>query len=64
MEVPMTEAMAIVVGSFVLVIAAAFVAAHYRREHMRQTLLRQLDHHHHCLKFTHKRARLQRYRWR
>jgi hypothetical protein len=44
MGVSMIEAAAMVVGSFVLLLAAAFVAGHYRREHMRQKLLCQLDH--------------------
>ncbi|CAB3796193.1 hypothetical protein LMG28614_04316 [Paraburkholderia ultramafica] len=34
----------IVMGSFVLVIASTFVAGHYRREHRRRQLLRNLDH--------------------
>lgn len=42
----MSEAVAIVVGSFVLVTATAFVAAHYRREQMRRRLLGRLDYHH------------------
>ncbi|SMG52641.1 hypothetical protein [Paraburkholderia susongensis] len=33
-----------VMGSAVLLIAAIFVAGHYRREHRRARLLRQLDH--------------------
>ncbi|MGF6297506.1 hypothetical protein OKW43_007603 [Paraburkholderia sp. WC7.3g] len=41
----MSEAVAIVVGSFVLVTATAFVAAHYHREQMRRKLLRRLDYH-------------------
>jgi hypothetical protein len=43
MEVPMSEAVAIVVGSFVLVTATALVAAHYHREQIRRKLLRRLD---------------------
>jgi hypothetical protein len=39
----MSEAMAIVVGSFALVTATAFVAAHYHQEQMRRKLLRRLD---------------------
>lgn len=35
----------IVVGTFVLVIAAIAVVGHYRREHRRAELLRNLDHH-------------------
>ena len=42
MEVPMIEAVAIVAGSFVLVTATAFVAAHYRQEQMRRKMLRRL----------------------
>jgi hypothetical protein len=45
MEVPMSEAVAIVVGSFVLVTATAFVAAHYYREQMRRKLFARLDYH-------------------
>jgi hypothetical protein len=45
MEVPMSEAVAIVVGSFVLVTATAFVAVHYHREKMHRKLLRRLDYH-------------------
>ncbi|HEX7821137.1 MAG TPA: hypothetical protein VF463_11020 [Sphingobium sp.] len=41
----MSEVMAIVVGSLVLVTATVSVAAHYHREQMRQKLLRRLDHH-------------------
>jgi zinc transporter ZupT len=37
--------MAIVMGSFVLVIASMFVADHCRREHRRRQLLRNLNHH-------------------
>ena len=35
---------AIVMGSFVLVFASMFVADHYRREHRRRRLLRNLNH--------------------
>jgi hypothetical protein len=35
----------IVIGTFVLAIAATAVIAHYRREHRRAELLRNLDHH-------------------
>ncbi|WP_370712204.1 hypothetical protein [Paraburkholderia sp. IW21] len=38
----MNEAAAIVVGSFALVMAAVFVAAHYHREQMRRKRLRQM----------------------
>ena len=38
----------ILVGSFVLLIAASGVAGHYRREHRRAQLLRNLDHHEWC----------------
>lgn len=41
----MSEAMAIVVGSFVLVTATAFVAVHCHREQMHRKLLRRLDCH-------------------
>ena len=41
----MSEAVAIVVGSFVLVTATAFVVAHYRREQMRRKLLGRLAYH-------------------
>ncbi|CAE6841642.1 hypothetical protein [Paraburkholderia haematera] len=41
----MSEAVATVVGSFVLVTATAFVAAHYHREQIRRKLLRRLDFH-------------------
>jgi hypothetical protein len=34
-----------VMGSCVLVLASIFVAGHYRREHRRQQLLRNLNHH-------------------
>jgi hypothetical protein len=46
MEVPMSESVAIVVGSFVLAMALVFVAAHYYQEQMRRKRLRQLDHYH------------------
>ncbi|WP_165847924.1 hypothetical protein [Paraburkholderia lacunae] len=39
----MSEAVAIVAGSFVLVTATAFVAVHYHRELMRRRRLRELD---------------------
>lgn len=39
----MSEAVAIVVGSFVLVTATAFVVAHYHREQMRRKLFARLD---------------------
>ncbi|MFM0080732.1 hypothetical protein P0D72_17930 [Paraburkholderia sediminicola] len=42
----MSEAVAIVVGSFVLAMAPVVVAAHYYREQMRRKRLRQLDHYH------------------
>ncbi|TDN58682.1 hypothetical protein [Paraburkholderia sp. BL10I2N1] len=38
----------IVMGSFVLMIASVLVAGHYRREHRRRQLLRNLDHHDWC----------------
>ncbi|BCZ84863.1 hypothetical protein PTKU64_85380 [Paraburkholderia terrae] len=38
----------IVIGTFALVIAAIGVAGHYRREHRREQLLRNLDHHDGC----------------
>jgi hypothetical protein len=37
--------MGIVIGSLVLVIAAIAMVGHYRREHRRAELLRNLDHH-------------------
>lgn len=40
--------MGIVIGTFVLVIAATAVVGHYRREHHRAQLLRHLDHHDWC----------------
>ncbi|UEP32226.1 hypothetical protein LMA02_22705 [Burkholderia sp. B21-005] len=42
----------IVVGTFVLALAAMAVASHYRREHRRAELLRNLDHHDWC-RWTH-----------
>ncbi|MFM0206300.1 hypothetical protein PQQ96_02735 [Paraburkholderia sediminicola] len=42
----MSEAVGIVVGSFVLAMAPVFVAAHYYREQMRRKRLGQLDHRH------------------
>lgn len=36
----------VVVGACVLVIAAVLVIGHYRREHLRERLLRQMDHCH------------------
>jgi hypothetical protein len=36
----------IVVGSFALAVAALLVIGHYRREWMRQRLLRRMDHRH------------------
>ena len=38
-----TSWIGIVVGTFVLVVAAIGVAGHYRREHRREQLLRNLD---------------------
>ncbi|CAD6520485.1 hypothetical protein LMG28727_01413 [Paraburkholderia kirstenboschensis] len=38
----------VVIGMFVLVIAATGVIAHYRREYRRAELLRNLDHHDWC----------------
>ena len=40
----MSEAMATVVGSFVLVTATVFVAAHYHQEQMRRKLFKRPDH--------------------
>lgn len=40
--------MGVIVGSFVLAIAAILVIGHYRREHLRERLLRQMDHHLHA----------------
>jgi hypothetical protein len=37
---------AIVVGSFVLAIAVMLVVGHYRREYLREQLLRRMDHLH------------------
>jgi hypothetical protein len=42
----MNEALAIVVGSFVMATAAVFVAAHYRQEQMRRKRLSQMGRHH------------------
>jgi len=43
----MTNSLAgILVGSFALALAALMVIGHYRRESMRQRLLRQMDHRH------------------
>lgn len=38
--------MGVVVGAFVLAIAATLVIGHYRREHLRERLLRRMDHRH------------------
>jgi hypothetical protein len=38
--------MGVVVGSFALAIAAMLVMGHYRREHLRERLLRRMDHRH------------------
>jgi hypothetical protein len=38
--------MSVVVGSFVLAVAAMLVIGHYRREHLRERLLRRMDHRH------------------
>jgi len=38
----------ILIGTFVLVIAATAVVGHYRREHRRAQLLTNLDHHGWC----------------
>ncbi|SOE74589.1 hypothetical protein SAMN05446635_5364 [Burkholderia sp. OK233] len=38
--------MGVVVGSFALAIAAMLVMDHYRREHLRERLLRRMDHRH------------------
>lgn len=46
MEGAMSEAVGIVMGSFVLAMAPVFVAAHYYRELMHRKRLRQLDHFH------------------
>ncbi len=45
----------VVVGTFVMVIAATCVAGHYRREHRRAQLLKHLDHHDWCRFTTHRR---------
>ncbi|WP_168787784.1 hypothetical protein [Paraburkholderia aromaticivorans] len=36
--------MGVVVGAFVLAIATTLVIGHYRREHLRERLLRRMDH--------------------
>lgn len=36
----------VIVGLFALVIAATLVLGHYRREHLRERLLRRMDHRH------------------
>ncbi|MGF6759013.1 hypothetical protein [Paraburkholderia sp. GAS334] len=36
----------VIVGSFALAIAATLVVGHYRREHLRERLLRRMDHRH------------------
>jgi hypothetical protein len=38
----------VVIGTLVLVIAATAVVGHYRREHRRAELLRNLDHYDWC----------------
>jgi hypothetical protein len=38
--------MGMVVGSFVLAMAATLIIGHYRREHRRERLLRRMDHRH------------------
>ncbi|MFM0268338.1 hypothetical protein [Paraburkholderia sediminicola] len=38
--------MGLVVGLFVLAIAATLVIGHYRREHLRKRLLSRMDHRH------------------
>ncbi|MFL9898047.1 hypothetical protein PQR71_07740 [Paraburkholderia fungorum] len=45
----------IVIGTFVLLIAATAVTAHYRRERRRAELLKNLDHHDWCRFTTHRR---------
>jgi len=40
--------MSVVIGSFVLAIAAILVIGHHRREHLRERLLRRMDHRHWC----------------
>jgi len=40
--------MGVIVGSFALAIAAILVIGHYRREHLRYRLLRQMEHHLHA----------------
>ncbi len=43
----MTESwLGVVIGSFVLAIAATLVIGHYRREHLRERLLRRMNHRH------------------
>jgi hypothetical protein len=44
----MVESWGIVIGTFMLAIAGTGVIAHYRREHRRAQLLRNLDHHDWC----------------
>jgi hypothetical protein len=34
----------VIVGSFVLAIAATLVTGHYRREHLRERMLRRMEH--------------------
>jgi hypothetical protein len=36
----------VIIGAFVLAIAATLVVGHYRREHLRERLLRRMDHRH------------------
>ncbi len=44
-EIAMIESwMGVVVGAFVLAIATTLVIGHYRREHLRERLLRRMDH--------------------
>jgi hypothetical protein len=46
-EFVMSESwMGMVVGSFVLAMAATLIIGHYRREHRRERLLRRMDHRH------------------
>lgn len=45
----------VAVGTFVLVIAATGVVGHYRREHRRAQLLKNLDHHDWCRFTGHRR---------
>jgi len=35
-----------IIGLFALVMAAMLVVGHYRREHLRERLLRRMDHRH------------------